>query len=233
MSWALESGIYTAAMSESALPVLYSFRRCPYAMRARLALHASGIATEHREVVLKTKPAHLLALSPKGTVPVLWLPGAADGGVLEQSLDIMLWALRQHDPLGWLLPSDAGMADALALIAHNDGPFKQQLDRYKYPNRSGLKSGVADRDEAAIWLRTLDARLQAQPLLSGEHFGLADAALAPFVRQFAHTDPGWFAAQAWTAIAKWLASFESSELFKAIMHKHAPWQAAHSENVGP
>jgi glutathione S-transferase len=205
------------------LPVLYSFRRCPYAMRARLALHASGIAIEHREVLLKKKPAHLLALSPKGTVPVLWLPGAADGGVLEQSLDIMLWALRQHDPMGWLPASDAGMADALALIAHNDGPFKQQLDRYKYPNRSGLESGVADRDEAAIWLRTLDARLRKQPELAGEHFGMADAAVAPFVRQYAHTDPTWFAAQPWPALASWLTKFESSDLFQAIMHKHAPW----------
>jgi glutathione S-transferase len=205
------------------LPVLYSFRRCPYAMRARLALHASGIAIEHREVLLKNKPAHLLALSPKGTVPVLWLPGAADGGVLEQSLDIMLWALRQHDPMGWLPASDAGMADALALIAHNDGPFKQQLDRYKYPNRSGLESGVADRDEAAIWLRTLDARLRKQPELAGEHFGMADAAVAPFVRQYAHTDPTWFAAQPWPALASWLTKFESSDLFQAIMHKHAPW----------
>jgi glutathione S-transferase len=205
------------------LPVLYSFRRCPYAMRARLALHASGIAIEHREVLLKKKPAHLLALSPKGTVPVLWLPGAADGGVLEQSLDIMLWALRQRDPLGWLPASDAGMADALALIAHNDGPFKQQLDRYKYPNRSGLESGVADRDEAAIWLRTLDARLRKQPELAGEHFGMADAAVAPFVRQYAHTDPTWFAAQPWPALASWLTKFESSDLFQAIMHKHAPW----------
>jgi glutathione S-transferase len=205
------------------LPVLYSFRRCPYAMRARLALHASGIAIEHREVLLKNKPAHLLALSPKGTVPVLWLPGAADGGVLEQSLDIMLWALRQRDPLGWLPASDAGMADALALIAHNDGPFKQQLDRYKYPNRSGLESGVADRDEAAIWLRTLDARLRIQPELAGEHFGMADAAVAPFVRQYAHTDPTWFAAQPWPALASWLTKFESSDLFQAIMHKHAPW----------
>jgi glutathione S-transferase len=217
----------------NALPVLYSFRRCPYAMRARLALHASGIAIEHREVVLKNKPAHLLALSPKGTVPVLWLPGAADGGVLEQSLDIMLWALRQHDPMGWLPPSDAGMADALALIAHNDGLFKQQLDRYKYPNRSGLESGVADRDEAAIWLRTLDARLRAQPELTGKHFGMADAAVAPFVRQFAHTDPTWFAAQPWPALASWLTKFEASDLFQAIMHKHAPWQATLSKNVGP
>jgi glutathione S-transferase len=195
-------------------------------MRARLALHASGIVLAHREVVLKNKPAHLLALSPKGTVPVLWLPDAqgADGGrVLEQSLDIMLWALRQHDPLAWLPASVAGMAEALALIAHNDGPFKQQLDRYKYPNRSGLDSGAADRDEAAVWLHKLDARLRAQPFLAGEHFGLADAAVAPFVRQYAHTDPGWFAVQAWPALAKWLAGFETSALFAAIMVKHAPW----------
>ena len=222
---ALASGIYTAAMSESALPVLYSFRRCPYAMRARLALHTSSMVYEHREVVLKNKPAHMLSLSPKGTVPVLWLPEAAEGRVLEQSLDIMLWALRQHDPLAWLPASDTGMTDALALIAHNDGPFKQQLDRYKYPNRSGLDSGAADRDEAAVWLHSLDERLRAQPFLTGEHFGLADAAVAPFVRQYAHTDPGWFAAQPWTALASWLATFEASEVFAAIMHKHAPWQA--------
>ncbi len=206
------------------LPVLYSFRRCPYAMRARLALQASGIAHEHREVVLKNKPQHMLALSPKGTVPVLWLPESLGGRVLEQSLDIMLWALHQHDPLGWLPAADAGMTDALALIAHNDGPFKQQLDRYKYPNRSGLESGQTDRDLAAVWLRGLDAHLTAQPFLTGERFGLADAALAPFVRQFAHTDPVWFAAQPWPALAQWLAGFEASELFGAIMHKHSPWQ---------
>ena len=210
-------------MSDSALPVLYSFRRCPYAMRARLALYVSGMVYEHREVVLKNKPAHLLALSPKGTVPVLWLHGTAGSKVLEQSMDIMFWALHKHDPLDWLPASNAGMADALALIAHNDGPFKQQLDRYKYPNRSGLESGVADRDEAAIWLRTLDARLHAQPELAGEHFGMADAAVAPFVRQYAHTNPTWFAAQPWPALASWLTKFEASDLFQTIMHKHAPW----------
>ena len=210
-------------MSDSALPVLYSFRRCPYAMRARLALYVSGMVYEHREVVLKNKPAHLLALSPKGTVPVLWLQGTAGSKVLEQSMDIMFWALHQNDPLDWLPASNAGMADALALIAHNDGPFKQQLDRYKYPNRSGLESGVADRDEAAIWLRTLDARLRAQPELAGEHFGMADAAVAPFVRQYAHTNPTWFAAQPWPALASWLTKFEASDLFQTIMHKHAPW----------
>ena len=211
-----------AALPASALPVLYSFRRCPYAMRARLALHACGIAIEHREVVLKNKPSHLLALSPKGTVPVLWLP--ADTRVIDQSLDIMLWALRRHDPLGWLPGTEEDMADALALIAHNDGPFKQQLDRYKYPNRSGLENGLADRDLAATWLCGLDARLTVHAFLAGERFGLADAAIAPFIRQYAHTDPNWFAAQPWPALAKWLPNFEASELFAAIMQKHAAWE---------
>jgi glutathione S-transferase len=204
-------------------PVLYSFRRCPYAMRARLALQVSGLDFEHREVVLKHKPAHLLALSPKATVPVLWLRGPAGEKVLEQSLDIMLWALRQHDPLGWLPSADTDMADALDLIAHNDGPFKRQLDRYKYPNRSGLQNGLADRDAAALWLHTLDVRLRAQPFLSGLRFGLPDAAVAPFVRQFAHTDPTWFAAQSWPSLIAWLATFEGSALFAAIMVKHTPW----------
>lgn len=212
-------------MPDNALPVLYSFRRCPYAMRARLALRASAIAYEHREVVLKNKPAHMLDLSPKGTVPVLWLRGEPGEPVLDQSLDIMNWALRQYDPLGWLPASDDDMADTLALIAQNDGPFKQQLDRYKYPNRSGLDSGVVDRDRAAVWLLSLDARLAVQPFLAGRRFGLPDAAIAPFVRQFAHTDPGWFAGQAWPALAKWLGQFERSEMFEAIMHKHTPWSA--------
>jgi glutathione S-transferase len=211
-------------MSDTALPVLYSFRRCPYAMRARLALHVSGLAYEHREVVLKHKPAHMLALSPKGTVPVLWLRSAAGEQVLEQSVDIMLWALRQQDPLGWLPGSDADMDEAMALITHNDGPFKRHLDRCKYPNRSGLESGQADRDAAADWLFSLNARLASQAYLAGGQWGLTDAAIAPFVRQYAHTDPSWFAAQPWDSLARWLAAFEGSELFEAIMHKHAPWQ---------
>ena len=219
-------------MPDNTLPVLYSFRRCPYAMRARLALQVSGIALEHREVVLKNKPAHLLALSPKATVPVLWLPGPEGGQVLEHSLDIMLWALHPHDPHGWLPASEEDMADALDLIAHNDGPFKQQLDRYKYPNRSGLDSGQAHRDAAAVWLLTLDARLQARPFLAGGQFGLPDAAIAPFVRQYAHTDPAWFAAQPWGALSAWLSAIEGSALFESIMHKHVPWEESHPVNVG-
>lgn len=202
-------------------PVLYSFRRCPYAMRARLALQVSGVAYEHREVVLKSKPASMLALSPKGTVPVLWLPDEAR--VVDQSLEIMLWALAQNDPMHWLPQGDA-LAQALQDIAFNDGPFKQHLDRYKYPQRSGLASGLANRDLGAQWLVQLDARLQQQAFLSGTHWGLTDAALAPFVRQFAHTNPAWFAAQPWPRLIDWLTVFESSEAFAQIMAKHAAWQ---------
>jgi len=204
-----------------ASPILYSFRRCPYAMRARLALLVSGLAYEHREVVLKNKPASMLALSPKGTVPVLWLP--ADSRVIDQSLDIMLWALGQHDPQGWL-PAAADEAEVLSWIAQNDGPFKQHLDRYKYPQRSGLASGVADRDLGAQWLAQLDARLQQQAFLAGARWGLLDAALAPFVRQFAHTDPAWFAAQPWPRLIGWLSDFENSDAFAQIMAKHPAWQ---------
>lgn len=202
-------------------PVLYSFRRCPYAMRARLALQVSGVAYEHREVVLKSKPASMLALSPKGTVPVLWLPDEAR--VVDQSLEIMLWALAQNDPMHWLPQGDT-LAQALQDIAFNDGPFKQHLDRYKYPQRSGLASGVADRDLGAQWLVQLDGRLQQQAFLSGARWGLTDASLAPFVRQFAHTDPVWFAAQPWPHLINWLAAFEGSEAFAQIMAKHPAWQ---------
>lgn len=210
-------------MTAPDLPVLYSFRRCPYAMRARLALHACGVAHEHREIELKNKPAHLLALSPKGTVPVLWLP--AQERVIDQSLDIMLWALQQSDPQHWLPEREHVLNDWLAQIGRNDGFFKQQLDRYKYPQRFGLSDGLAHRDQGAAHLRGLDAVLQQQAFLSGPQWGLLDAAQAPFVRQFAHTDPHWFAVQPWSALANWLANFEASERFTAIMHKHVPWQA--------
>jgi glutathione S-transferase len=216
-------------MHDTATPVLYSFRRCPYAMRARLALLASGVAWEHREVVLRHKPSHMLSLSPKGTVPVLcvraWPDGLEKSQVLAESLDIMLWALRQHDPLAWLPSSEQAWVDAMACIAHNDGPFKQQLDRFKYPDRFGLLSGLTERDQAVPWLQSLNARLQDQAFLAGRQWGLSDAAIAPFVRQFAHTDPLWFAAQDWLFLADWLTAFESSDLYHRSMQKHPPWSA--------
>jgi glutathione S-transferase len=210
-----------------ALPVLYSFRRCPYAMRARLAIAVSGQRCELREVVLRNKPAELLAASPKGTVPVLVLP---EGQVIEQSLDIMRWALACNDPARWLA-ADRVLTDEL--IAANDGAFKRSLDRYKYPNRYAAEHGgdeptfaLAQRSLAADWLMQLDARLQRDGWLCGPRASLADFALLPFVRQFAHTDVAWFEAQAWPALKSWLADFEGSALFAGVMDKHLPWQAA-------
>ncbi len=214
----------------ASLPVLYSFRRCPYAIRARLALAVSGSAYELREVSLKSKPPEMLAASPKGTVPVLVLP---NGEVIDESLDIMRWALatdKPHsDPQGWL--KQGPLPDMLALIAANDGPFKHALDRYKYPNRYPQESNgdatafaIAQRFEAANWLQSLESRL-GQGWLFSHQASLADMATAPFVRQFAHTDAAWFAAQRWPQLQAWLARFEASALFAVVMGKHAPYQS--------
>lgn len=192
-------------------------------MRARMALQVSQVAYEHREIALKNKPEHLLALSPKGTVPVLWLPDAQGEQVLDQSLDIMLWALAQQDPLGWLPASQEGMDAALAWIASSDGTFKHHLDRYKYPHRFGLSTGLQDRDLGSVFLGQINTHLQQHDFLNGPHWGLTDAALAPFVRQFAHVDPAWFAAQAWSALRVWLENFENSPGFLRAMQKIALW----------
>ena len=201
-------------------PILYSFRRCPYAMRARLALQVAAQVVEHREIALKSKPAEMLRASPKGTVPVLML---ADGTVLEESLDIMRWALGRGDPQGWLGSDTADREDAWALIARNDGEFKFHLDQYKYPHRYGLADGVAHRELARGFLDLLQARLAQHDFLAGARFGLADAANAPFVRQFAHTDAAWFAAQSWSHLAQWLQDFEASAAFAQVMEKHPVW----------
>jgi glutathione S-transferase len=201
------------------MPILYSFRRCPYAMRARLALRSGGQWVELREIALKDKPAELLSASPKGTVPVLVLGDR----VIEQSLDIMLWALSQNDPLGWLPQSTAALQEVMCCIADNDGAFKHHLDRYKYPHRFGLADGTENRSAGAALLQNLEARLRIAPFLAGESWGLHDAAVAPFVRQFAHTDIAWFAAQDWPELVQWLQAFESSVAYDAIMQKVAPW----------
>ena len=202
-------------------PVLYSFRRCPYAMRARLALLASGIRCELREVALAQKPPSLIEASSKGTVPVLVLQDQ----VLHESLDIMLWALRQHDPHAWLAADAVTHAQQLALIKTSDEEFKPQLDRYKYPNRFDLPDGLAARQAASGFLMTLQQRLTACAFLSGATWGLADAAIAPFVRQFAHTDPDWFASQPWPELIQWLSQFESTDQYQACMHKYKVWHA--------
>ena len=209
------------------LPILYSFRRCPYAMRARLALLACGVDYEHREVVLKAKPAELLAASSKGTVPVLVLPS---GQVIDQSLDIMLWALRQNDPYHWLENAE----DALAMIAQCDGNFKFHLDRYKYPNRYEGANALEHRAQAALFAESVNAHLQKTPQKYYEFnssLGIYDAGCMPFLRQFSHTDANWFAQQPWPALQAALASFEASNAFKTIMQAYAPWQAKAAETV--
>lgn len=197
------------------LPVLYSFRRCPYAMRARMALWVAGMTVELREVKLAAKPPALLAASPKGTVPVLVLEGAE---VIDQSLDIMRWALEEHDPEAWLPRDD------LALIAVNDGVFKHHLDRAKYPGRYD-EDGVTDHRAAALaLLAPLEARLAETPFFGGETRGFTDIALFPFIRQFAAIDPAWFAAQPLPRLQVWLERLLASDLFAAIMPKFAVWQ---------
>lgn len=208
-------------MTPAPCPVFYSFRRCPYAMRARLALAASGQICELREVVLAHKPAALLEASAKGTVPVLVLP---DGQVVDQSLDIMLWALRRNDPLHWLPANSDALMEAMQLVTRCDGEFKFHLDRYKYPNRHDVADAAMHRKGGALFVSDLNTRLIAHRHLLGELGSLADVAIAPFVRQFAHTDATWFASQPWPALQAWLAAFENSSIYLQVMTKYPPWQ---------
>lgn len=167
-----------------------------------------------REIKLSAKPDAMLAASPKGTVPVLVL---ADGAVIDESLDIMRWALGAHDPEGWLQREDA------ALIAANDGPFKHDLDRYKYPERHGADP-IVHRERGLGFLRHLETRLAASGQLCGPSRGITDAAIMPFVRQFAAVDPEWFAAQTVPYVQAWLAGHLASDLFATIMLRVPPWQ---------
>ncbi len=191
-------------------------------MRARLALLASGIQYEHREVVLRDKPAEMLAVSPKGTVPVLVLPNSE---VIDQSLDIMLWALRQNDPFGWLESEE----EVLALIAECDGDFKFHLDRYKYPNRYEKDGQVCDalvhRAKAAEFVAAIDREMAINSYDFYSYLGGKYAGCMPFLRQFSHVDKVWFAAQNWPHLQGALADFEASAAFKTIMQNYAPWQA--------
>lgn len=209
------------------LPILYSFRRCPYAMRARLALAASGQSVSLREVVLRDKPSEMIDASPKATVPVLVL---RDSTVLEESLDVMNWALAEADPEGWL---DADRALMDELVAQNDGPFKHHLDRYKYANRYDGAVAEEHRTEASKILLNLDGRLAESEWLCGSRASFADYAILPFVRQFANTDRDWFDAQDWPNLRTWLDRFLASEQFKTVMKKYPQWSAGEPEPIFP
>ena len=198
------------------LPVLYSYRRCPYAMRARMALSYAGISVEIREISLQDKPLAMLKISPKGTVPVLQVAQL----VIDQSLDIMQWALAQSDKEAWL----ANLDSSLDLIAVNDGPFKQLLDQYKYPDRfPHIKIEDTLNQALNICLLPLEKRLRDTRYLLGPQKSLADVAIFPFIRQFSMVDPEWFEKSALEHLKKWLNEQIASDLFLSVMHKHPTW----------
>ncbi len=203
----------------TSLPILYSFRRCPYAMRARMALWISGARVQLREVELKAKPSALIAASPKGTVPVLQLPS---GEVIGESREVMEWALTQNDPEHWL-GSAQQRAAATTLIDTNDGTFKGHLDRYKYPGRYAGQTTESARAEGEVFLQTLERSLDRQAFLVGGQRSLADIAIFPFIRQFSLVDPGWFATSPYPHLRSWLSVLIDSELFAAVMGKYPPW----------
>jgi glutathione S-transferase len=203
-------------------PILWSFRRCPYAIRARLALAASGQQAELREVVLRDKPADFLAASPSATVPCL----VTGDGVIDESLDIMRWALGQNDPQGWLdMP-----ATGWDWIARNDGPFKHALDRCKYTSRYPEEDAAAHLAAARTYLDELEEQIDDWVF---ERPTLADYALLPFVRQFAFIDKSWFDEQPWPSVQNWLERFLSSDEFGAVMRKYPKWTAGQQGPVFP
>ena len=197
--------------------ILYSYRRCPYAMRARMALKYASIEVEIREISLRDKPASMLQISPKGTVPVLKLGDL----VIEQSVEIMHWALGQSDPDGWLLV-DQQLANAW--LTTNDGPFKKLLDQYKYPNRHPELNQPEVLDSAvALMLDPMETVLRKQAFLMGEHLSWIDVALFPFIRQFSMVNLEQFETLPLPKLKHWLAKQLESKLFQSVMHKYPVW----------
>ena len=197
-------------------PILYSFRRCPYAIRARLAIASAGVRVSLREVVLRDKPAEFLAASPTGTVPCL----VTEAGAIDESRDIMIWALSQNDPEGWLDMPENG----IALIEACEGPFKRALDRTKYHTRYEDADPEVERAKANAWLCDLNAQLAGNDFLYGAAT-LADYAILPFVRQFAFIDKARFDGEDWPHLSRWLEAFLASDRFAAVMPKYEQWRA--------
>lgn len=203
-------------------PVLYSFRRCPYAMRARLAILYSQITIELREVLLKDIPSSLLAISPKATVPVLVFP---DGSVMDESWDIMKWAVHKNDPDDWLGRDDGYVAEAEMLIEMNDFSFKEDLDHYKYADRYPEHPAEYYRAEAEEFLQSLEAHLRKHRYLLGDRISIADVGILPFIRQFAFVDKDWFDQTPYSKVQAWLQGFIESALFASVMEKYPQWQS--------
>ena len=203
----------------ASLPLLYSFRRCPYAMRARLGILFAKQQVELREIILKNKPPQMLAISPKGTVPVLQL---TDGTVIEESFDIMIWALTQNDPQG-LLAAEV-LHEANALIDKNDNEFKHWLDRYKYADRHPEMTQTEYRQRGEAFLQVLEELLSNTPYLLGDKVTIADIGIMPFVRQFAHVDREVFYSLPYPNLQRWLKQWLDHPMFLQVMTKYQPWQ---------
>jgi glutathione S-transferase len=198
------------------LPILYSYRRCPYAMRARMALKLANIKVEIREISLRDKPAHMLQISPKATVPVLILcdETGADESVIDESLNIMFWALK-NNALGANIH-----AACRALILECDTSFKQTLDAYKYPERFPNKTQIQHRADGEVFLQKLENLLEQNSYFFGAVPSLADMAIFPFIRQFAAVDSAWFENTHFPKLRAWLNEWLNSELFKSVMIKN-------------
>jgi glutathione S-transferase len=203
--------------------ILYSFKRCPYAMRARLAIVYSQVEVEIREVILKDKPTSLLAYSPKGTVPVLV---TYKKQIIDESRDIMLWALQQQDSNDWLCTSQPTLQKQISsLIDENDNEFKVILDKYKYADRYPECSATEYRVQAEFFLNQLELLLNLHKNLVSDNVSLADMAIFPFIRQFAHVDRSWFDGAPYPKLRAWLDEHLKSELFSAVMLKYPQWKA--------
>jgi glutathione S-transferase len=202
------------------LPILYSFRRCPYAIRARLAIKHCGITVELREVILSDKPEEMMTASPKGTVPVLILP---DGSVIDESMDIIHWALSVNDPENWLPDNNELIRNTDNLININDGSFKENLDHYKYANRYPEFSAKEYRSQAEKFIQALEGLLKNSNYLIGKRITLTDIAIFPFVRQFAFVDKNWFDNTEYKELQLWLENMLNMELFASVMKKYPKW----------
>jgi len=204
------------------LPILYSFRRCPYAMRARMALYVSHVDVEIREVHLANKPADMLLASPKATVPVLITSG---NEVLDESLDIMKWALAINDTKGWLADFSADTVQQMnALILDNDTDFKQCLDQYKYAERFPASPPEYYRQQGEVFLTMLEQRLENSTYLFSSEQSFADSAIFPFIRQFAAVDKDWFTQSPYTKLQRWLELLTNSGEFIHSMKKFPTWE---------
>ena len=212
------------------LPVLYSFRRCPYAIRARLAIYTSRYHCQLREVILRDKPEAMIEASPKATVPVLI---SMENNIIDQSLDIMLHVLSIQDPMGWLGDDQGEQQNMLRLIDETEIKFKPHLDLYKYASRAKNPDPELHRRKAGEFLDKLELRLSNNNYLFGEKQSLADVAILPFVRQFAQTDRTWFDEQHWPQLHPWLREFENSDLRSSVMKKYAAWAPGDMEIYFP